>query len=307
MLHHDVGALAELEESILHSASGPAPALFVLGSPRTGSTFLYQVLVSAFSLPFIDNLTNQFFPRTPILGLLMGASIPEAIGFSSRYGKTTGLRQPSEGSAVVAHWFGGGHPSQLVSNRVRDGMESHLVATLRATNALLGGPLTIKNAWNCFRTDYLAAALPAANFVWVRRDIAAAAKSDLQARYATQGRADTWNSATPANVEALRGRPVWEQVVENQFEFGKAIAATRDCLPRDRFVEIWYEDCVADLESTVQTIGAQLGLLRHRAPAIPKETAADEPAAPALRTEEAEALDAYVRANAAKLHAYIRG
>jgi hypothetical protein len=301
--------LQKLEKSILDriASTRRAPAIFVLGAPRTGSTFLYQAIVSAFALPFIDNLTNQFFPHTPILGLLLGSSLRESIAFSSRYGKTAGLRQPSEGSAVMSHWFGGGHPSQVVSSRILEGKEPHLIATLAAVDALLAGPLVIKNAWNCFRTDYLASALPAANFVWIRRDIRAAAKSDLLARYAVQGSGQIWNSATPANVDALRARPCWEQVVENQFEFGKAIAATRARLPHGRFVEVWYEDLVVDVPGTISKIREKLSLLRDRTATLPEEQPGGGETEPReLGPAESRALELYVYDNQSKFGDHLR-
>jgi hypothetical protein len=301
--------MQELERSILDrvGAVRAATVLFVLGAPRTGSTFLYQAITSAFALPFIDNLTNQFFPRTPILGLLLGSSLREPIAFSSSYGKTVGLRQPSEGSAVMAHWFGGGHPSQIVSSRILEGRETHLIATLAAADAFFRGPLVIKNAWNCFRIEYLAAALPAANFVWIRRDIRTAAKSDLRARYAVQGSGLIWNSATPANVEALRARPCWEQVVENQFEFGKAISSTSVHLAKGRFAEVWYEDLVADVQGTMLRLGEQLKLLQGRnAASFHGSPAAVEAESTELDAAESLALERYVDENRSRLHSYLK-
>jgi hypothetical protein len=207
----------------------------------------------------------------------------------------------------MAHWFGGGHPSQLMSRRILEGMDSHFTATLAAVNFFFGAPLVIKNAWNCFRTEYLASALPTANFIWIRRDIRAAAKSDLAARYAVQGSGDTWNSATPANVEALRARPCWEQVVENQYEFGKAISATLQGLSSGRFVEVWYEDLVADASATLSRIAEKLDLLRgRRLNPLDDNSRVQETERQELGGTETEALDRYVYENLSKLHGYFR-
>ena len=303
--------LPELEKLIFGrlDSSRSAGSIFILGAPRTGSTFLYQAVVSAFAIPFIDNLTNQFFPETPILGLMVGPSLRrgEPITFLSRYGKSAGLVQPSEGSRVMAHWFGGGHPSQVVSARILEGREPHFIATLAAVDSLLGGPLVIKNAWNCFRAQYIAAALPSANFIWIRRDLRTAAKSDLMARYAVQGDPNAWNSATPANVDVLRKKPCWEQVVENQFEFGKALSAMRDELPTGRWVEVWYEDLIADVPGTLGAVGKGLILLRHRTPVFSQnyETRRED-AMVVLGEREAEALDRYVESNRSRFGGYLR-
>src|SRR5262249_7932126 len=120
-------------------------------------------------------------------------------------------------------------------------------------------PLVIKNAWNCFRIPALARLLPAARFLWVRRDIGTAAKSDLHARYSTKGSPVIWNSATPHNVESLRARPYWEQVVENQFEFNAAMHRDLNAHAKERFLEVWYEDLCADPSFTLDRIARTWG------------------------------------------------
>lgn len=302
--------LSVLEAQLLERGplAATAPAIFILGSPRTGSTFLYQLMVNAFKLPFIDNLTNDFFPETPIVGLVLGAALrkDEPVSLVSRFGKVSGLLQPSEGSRVMIHWFGGGHPSQLVSKRILPGREEHLRATLLGCDAMLGGPLMIKNAWNCFRAAWIADTFPSAAFVWIRRDIREAAKSDLLARYLVQGDATKWNSATPANFEVLAMRPPAEQVVENQFEFGEAVAATRDSVASGRFVEVWYEDLLADPYRELTRIATSLSLLCGRAlKAWGERTGTKEPAE-ALGAGEAQAIDAYVARQIKRFREYVR-
>ena len=222
-------------------------AVFILGAPRTGSTYLYQIIASYFRLPYISNLTNDLFASTPIIGLAIQHGIFVETETSSLYGKTVGPFQPSEGSGPMSHWFGGGHPSQDVSNTIIGGREWHFRSTLAACEYLYdGAPLLIKNSWNCFRIPYLARALPQARFIWIKRDIRQAAGSDLEARYITKGSGTAWNSATPSNVDRLRQRPVTEQVVENQFEFNKAIGDAfgehTGCL----WCELWFEDLIQE-------------------------------------------------------------
>ena len=255
----------QLFENLLGKRKSTNPkALFILGAPRTGSTILYQALCSGLNLPYISNFTNMYFPRAPILGLAIQKSFPIEICFSSQYGKTEGIFQPSEGSAVMAHWFGGGHPSAIVSNTILNGRAEHFLSTLGATEALFGSPIAIKNAWNCFRIRYLAEALPEACFIWIRRDVSAAAKSDLAARFVTQGSQTEWNSATPANVDKLRKLPPEGQVVENQFAYAKAISHDLRCHASGRWVEVWYEDFRRNPVSVLDRIACALRLSQMR-------------------------------------------
>ena len=256
---------ASLEQSLLrflrkNTYHASTRAIFILGAPRTGSTILYQALCSRFELPYIANLTNEHYPDTPILGLAIQKSFPVQILFSSRYGKTDGPLQPSEGSAVMAHWFGGGHPSALVSNSIKEGMQEHFLATLGTAESLFGRPLVIKNPWNCFRVRCLAETVPAAQFIWIRRNLAAASKSDLAARYKTKGSPTLWNSATPANLKKLQRLPPAVQVVENQHEFNRAIDKGLNTYAAGRWTEIWYEDFCCDPNGVLNAIARALSL-----------------------------------------------
>jgi hypothetical protein len=280
-----------------------AGAIFILGAPRTGSTFLYQAMVHTFALPYISNFTNSNFPSTPIVGLAVQNGIRADIGFQSSFGKTNGAFQPSEGSAVLMNWFGGGHPSQIVSTQVLDGKERHFRRTLAATEGLCGGPLVTKNPWNCFRANYLTQSLPSARFVWIRRDVRVAALSDLEARYITKnGDANAWNSATPANVEQLLRLPPVQQVVENQVEFSKAISRALATHAEGRWIEVWYEDLIAEPQVALDRIGA---LISRPVRASYDQRSSIERGGRSLLAGDAAGVYEYVASNASKFAALV--
>lgn len=296
---------AELERALLAQVGtapqGPGP-IFILGSPRTGSTFLYQAMAAGFELPYIANLTNDHFADVPVLGFSVQAAWPSFEGLlaESRFGKISGALQPSEGSALMRRWFGGGHPSEVVSRDFLPGQEAHMAATMAGAERLFKRPLLIKNAWNCFRIAALARAFPRAAFIWIRRDVAASAASDLRARYVVQRDPTSWNSATPRNVEALRKRPYWEQVVENQVEYARAISEAFAGLPRGAFAAVWYEDlCQSPSESLARLarrLDALRGLELHRLLRVhAAEGDADLPA------EDSTRLRAYLASAGARL------
>ena len=188
--------MKQLERSLLDAAKAAVTrygadagieTIFILGAPRTGSTLTYQAVCSRFGLPYIANFTNDYFSSIPIVGLALQKTISVDVAFGSHFGKTDGPFQPSEGSRLMVHWFGTGDPPALKAATIRAGLKQHFVDTIRAAAAIFAGPLVIKNAWNCYRVPCLARTLPAARFIWIRRDIADAAKSDLGARYKTKG------------------------------------------------------------------------------------------------------------------------
>jgi hypothetical protein len=293
---------AVAEEILFEHLAGNRPPtdpkpVFVLGAPRTGSTILYQLLAHCCELPYFANLTNDHYSDTPIVGLAVQRSIADIgdIAFASSYGKVQGPFQPSEASAIMTRWCGGGHPSQRVSARVLPGLASHLRRTLVAAERMFGKPMLIKNAWNCFRVTSLSKILPRARFVWIRRDIRHAALSDLSARYVTKKSPLTWNSATPANVDNLRALPYWEQVVENQFEFNAALQTSLTRMAADRAMMIWYEDLCSEPESVIQMLAAFLRA-SVRSPDARLERAMERDRHYQLAAGDAERIFEYVRA-----------
>lgn len=180
-------------------------------------------------------------------------------------------------------------------------------ATLAAAGRLFGRPLLIKNAWNCFRIAALARLFPMAAFVWIRRDIEASALSDLNARYAVQGDPLIWNSATPQNVEALRARPYWEQVVENQVEFARAIEEGFAGLEPRRMATVWYEDLCAAPSVTLTDLAGELDVLAGVATKRILPVRRPDERYDALHSDDRGRLVAYLAAEAGRLsgHAYV--
>jgi hypothetical protein len=148
-----------------------------------------------------------------------------------------------------------------VSRDILVDREEHFCRTLSAIEGIWGRPLLIKNPWNSFRATYLARALPEARFIWLRRDIAAAALSDLEARYLTKaGDANAWNSATPSNVESLKSLRPGAQVVENQYEFNNAIERSLQDHAAGRWVDVWYEDFLTEPEQSLDALAQLIDL-----------------------------------------------
>lgn len=237
-----------------------APVIFILGSPRTGSTLFYQALVRAFRLPYLCNLANDLFAAAPALvAPLLQHVLPELdITFTSAYGKTQGPFQPSEGSGIVRRWCGGGHPSQVTSTQVLPAQREHMARTLAAYHAVFRKPIVIKNAWNCFRVRNLAELFPNAYFLWIRRDLTKSSLSDLAARYTVHGDPHAWNSATPACVDKLRELPYWAQVVENQYEYSHAVEDAFQRFAPQVHGAFWHEDFLKNPAAIMDQLAHQL-------------------------------------------------
>ena len=284
----------------------PRP-VFILGSPRTGSTLLYQLVAQKFEVSYFSNFTADLHPEQPVVAAaiehVLGTSPPDAT--TSRYGKTDGPHGPSEASSVFTHWFGGGHPSQLVSATIREGLADHFRESLLAIEELRQQPLVTKNAWNCFRIADLIRLVPEIYFVWIRRDLMSAARSDLSARYKHGGR-DSWNSASPSNYEEILLQPYWEQVIEQQFEYNRTIQNDLKTLVPSRHHELWYEDLCIDPNKSLNRLGDDLrkaGLDLRDRPFVAPVLRASQPKDP---DDDDRRMELYLQHHAARLAPFLR-
>ena len=91
---------------------------------------------------------------------------------------------------------------------------------------------------------------PGAYFLWIRRDLADSAYSDLKARR-KRGGPEVWNSATTKNYREIQKLPYWEQVVEQQYFYSKRISQDLSQLSPERYCQIWYEDLCTNPSGTV--------------------------------------------------------
>lgn len=241
------------------------PVIFILASPRTGSTLLYQLMIKYLELHYFSNFLTEHFARFPLVGTVFENGLKSLenerfITLDSRYGTTAGPHEPNEATRVLQNWFDWTHPTETASARVKVGCREHMINTLGVIARLSGKSIVIKNAWNCFRVQELASMFPTARFVWLRRDIIASSYSTLQARRTQGDPAKIWNSASPSNYKEIRRRPYTEQVVEQQYWTNKAVEiGLRECVPDDNVTEIWYEDILANPPKTLKRIAERIG------------------------------------------------
>ena len=223
--------------------------LFILGSPRVGSTVLFQLIINHFECFFPSNSFNRIFQNKEVnlesLDLSLHMSSLKNVSYNSDYGKTFYDGEPSEASAFFGTFFGGEHPSEEKSKSPLPDLSERFIDFCRSLYRQSQKPLVFKNAWNCFRISYLSQAIPNACFLWIRRDIADAAFSDLEARK-KRGSTNIWNSATTADYFEIQKHPYWEQVVEQQYGYARRVGSDLSQFCRDRYFEVWYEDILVE-------------------------------------------------------------
>ena len=235
--------------------SSDTKLLFILGSPRVGSTLLYQVVINHFDVFYPTNSFVELFESDHFLlsELPMEFGCTKFVDYKSLYGKTSGEDQPSEASGLFRYFFGGEHPSESKSKEPLPGLEKKFVQFMNQLFITNKKPFVFKNAWNCFRIEFLSQIFPKACFLWIRRDVAASAYSDLQSRR-QRGSTEIWNSATTENYKAIQKLPYWEQVVEQQYSYAQRISKDFSQLSCSRYCEVWYEELCGKTNKTIDEL-----------------------------------------------------
>lgn len=227
--------------------------LYLIHSPRSGSTIIYLTLINATQALFIPNLlTPNQAPEYGDFILRNIDSLDYDHHYENSFGKTPGLWHPSEGSAVFRYFFGGAHPSQELSS---DFLPMRRDTYLRQATVLSGHgrPFITKNAWNSFRIQAIKTADPTAIFLWVKRDIFAAARSELNSRH-FHGDLHRWSSATTANLEALKTMRPAEQALEQHVGYSTAIETQFSNLSGRDFFSVWFEDFTRNPSTTLTQV-----------------------------------------------------
>lgn len=227
--------------------------LYIITSPRSGSTATYLALLATTQALFFPNALGA--SEAPNFGRFLyrnHSRLRYSGSLRNEFGKTPGLWSPSEGSAVFSVFFGGSHPSATLSRVFRPGQRERFRAQL-AILAKLGTPLVTKNPWNSFRVQAIMRADPSANFLWVKRDIFAAAASELVSRK-SHGDLYRWSSATPANYEVLSSERPAVQALEQHVEYSKSIANQFKSVNPEQRYAVHYEEILRRPVEKIQEI-----------------------------------------------------
>jgi hypothetical protein len=247
----------------------PQKPIFVVGAPRSGSTLLYQLLVVRFDVAYLSNLHCRFFGAPALVERAFGKRLRPPADFSSRFGSTRGLAATSECGPYWYRFFRKS-PQHVSLPEADPAQLERLRESVRAFAKAAGRPLVFKNLVNSVRLAPLAAALPEALFLVVRRDEADTAASILAGRRTVHADESEWWSVEPPQLERLRALPPEEQVLEQVRAIESLVDEAKEEIGRDRFLDLRYEEICADTHRALESVaefaerhGVGLGIRRE--------------------------------------------
>ncbi|MEZ4888843.1 MAG: sulfotransferase [Chitinophagales bacterium] len=276
-------AIAE-QEQIQQFASPQLPVIFVVGVPRSGTTVLTQLLLSAFQIGYVNNIIAKFW-EAPYMGCILAKSLKDKqqklnIGIDSNYGFTNEYEGPHEFGYFWRRWFRYKDSHQIEGEQIAAEDIKILQQEVAAMESVFEVPMLFKNpAALSLNIDFLAKAFPTSIFIHIEREPLFNAQSLLMGREKYGNSREDWFSVKPKEYAWLKDKNVEEQIAGQMYYTHKRIEDCLKELSAKRKLTIPYEhfceqplQYLQEVESLLQLSGYSLQKREGDLPASLKNT-----------------------------------
>lgn len=158
--------LTWIEFLIQKKKSNLFPIIFIISTPRSGSTITYQLLNRATKSLYLSNLWNLLY-ALPFIGGKYTKEISENKDFKSDKGLVSGLSGESEGMKFWNYWMGQDlvERENIVPEKRLKYLKSVFSTLLTKDRPMISGYLG-----HAFSVDFLRKNFPGCIFVYLKRD-----------------------------------------------------------------------------------------------------------------------------------------
>ena len=261
------------------------PPVFIIGVPRSGTTFLSQLLLANFEFAYFPNIANRFYMcplyATRVTKLLLK---PYNSKFRSKYGFESGAMAPSEAGNIWNRWFPHenreGYNYTPVDYLTRSQIQQcyHVVAH---QESIFRAPFLNKNVKMSVRLPALQRIFPHVKLIFIERDPLQSALSILTRR--RQLKKDWW-SVQPREIEELKNYKELEQVAGQVYYTHQNIIDDSRQIGEESFLTVNFD---ALCQNPQEQLGLVEAFLKHAGIPTMKKNPGQIPApyAPAVLQE----------------------
>ncbi|MHA1342226.1 MAG: sulfotransferase [Promethearchaeota archaeon] len=232
------------------------PVVFVVGSPRSGTTLLTQYLAGTGDFGYPSNLIARFY-LAPYWGIKIQDLLfnqkynfnnelfdfNKITSFESMLGKTRGLLEPNEFWYFWRRFFKPSKINNKISSKsLKFVNKSMLCKELAAMEYAFGKPLLFKGMMMNWNLDYLYEILKnKVIFIFIKRELSFNVQSLLKARMLFWGNINKWYSFKPPEYKILRKYEPIKQIVGQIYYTNKFIISQLKKMPKRNYIELKYE------------------------------------------------------------------
>ncbi len=244
--------------------------LFILGTPRSGTTYCMQWLAASGAFSYPSNFIARFW-RSPFIGAMTQQMLTDPdfdfrgefsdVSYhgpeqNSELGKTRGLLAPNEFWYFWRAIFPDDKDIGIDLTRATVAQFEEFSKKLRELSSVRARPVATKGMIINHQLDSFAANMPEAVFLNLDRDPAHAAWSLLRARERMHGDENTWYSFRTPNHEALKAFPAPEQVMGQIETIRSDLHKQLNALPKTRWLTLDYAELCGDPNGSFEKLRA---------------------------------------------------
>jgi len=197
------------------------PLLFVVGTPRSGTTLLAQVLSHCLNVSYIDHVAARFW-LAPLTGIRLSQALfgsESRTDFCSDHASTFQLSDIHAFGYFWRHWLKIDGPLPVKKDVDWPRLQSVLYCMQQAFKS----GICFKNLFSIPYMKEFVAQLPTALYVHINRDPLDTMVSILDSRRLFYGRDDRWWSIAPPEYEWLRHEPPMIQIAGQVYYLQKLL------------------------------------------------------------------------------------
>lgn len=240
-------------------------SILITGAPRSGSTWLYQLMASKLDCAYVSNLMARFY-SSPFVGAwlqseLITKEIKELSSFESEHGLTRRVYEPHEfGYFWSQHLpFHSNNHQEVDAIILKASLES-LEYKLATISGIFRKPVIYK----CMIAPFVLRAILENTSVFVvhiRRNILDVIRSVIEVRKERLGDCNKWWSIRPACWQEIECLPPVEQV---RIQCESVVSAIEDVAAdaryKSRIIDVHYEDLLKDQDMPINMINEKFQL-----------------------------------------------
>lgn len=219
------------------------PSLCVIGSPRSGTTLIVQLIASHLDVGQINNLIAAFW-RAPVYGIklsrrLIGKS--ESVSYESTFGRTANIDDVHEFGYFWSLMLDYKDMSRKTEQEAQAIDWQRLAMVLKNMAHAYQKPLLFKPFLLGWHMERMLDVLPKTIFLRIRRDPIENALSILKTRQQYSGSVNNWINLKPYEYAWLKDMTPWQQVAGQIFFLERDVTEQVEKVGGRNVIDISYE------------------------------------------------------------------